>query len=425
MHEDTSNGLAAKIMNGADVVARFAQVPWVRALQAGMVATMAPTLIGSIFLILTLCAIPGGFGSADAPAILPFLTPYAGALSNVNAMTLGFVGFYAAYTIAKNYGEILNVDSTQSGLLGLLAFFFITFTGPVDGGLQVAYFGTNGLFVAMVTSIVSVKIYSLFIKHHFTIRLPDGVPPNVGNSFAMVIPMALVVIVAWFIRSIIGFDFPGFLSSFLTPILNGADTVWSFALFMFLIMVLWSVGLNGPGILASITTPIVTADLMANVEAMQAGEALTHIWTNSFQFSFIWLGSVFPIVIYYILSKNAGKRALGIAAAPPLIFNIIEPAMFGSPVVMNPTLMIPFIITGTLGPVIGYLSVLLGIVAHPFAEVPFATPPFISGVLITGDWKILIVQALVLVLGMVIYYPFIRKDIAASEELAAEAREAA
>ena len=84
--------------------------------------------------------------------------------------------------------------------------------------------------------------------------------------------------------------------------------------------------------------------------------------------------------------------------------------------------MIPFIINGVLGPVIGYLSVMIGFVAHPFAEVPWATPPFISGVLITGDWKILIVQALVLALGIVIYLPFIRKDIAASEALAAEER---
>lgn len=425
MAEETkTSSLVEKIMDGADVIARYAQVPWVRALQAGMVATTAPILIGSIFLISSLLATPGSFGDANAPAILPFLTPYATALNNVNGMTLGFVGFYAAYSIAKCYGEILNVDTTQSALLGLLAFFFITFTGPEDGMISTSYFGTNGLFVSMITSLLSVKLYSIFIKNNFTIRLPDSVPPNVGNSFAMLVPMAVVIVICWFIRSIIGFDFPGFLTNFLTPFLNGADSIWSFAFFTFLAVALWSVGLNGPGILGPIITPIYTASLMENVAALQAGETLTHIWTNSFQFSFIWVGSVFPIVIYYILSKNAGKRALGIAAAPSLIFNIIEPTMFGSPVVMNPTLMIPFIITGTLGPVLGYLSVMIGFVAHPFAEVPWATPPFISGVIITGDWKILIVQALVLVLGMAIYYPFIRRDIAHSEEEALEAHEA-
>ena len=306
--------------------------------------------------------------------------------------------------------------------MGLLAFFFITFTGPEDATISTSYFGTNGLFVAMITSLLSVKVYSIFIKKNFTIRLPDSVPPNVGNSFAMLVPMAVIIIFCWFIRSIIGFDFPGYLTNFLTPFLSGADTIWSFAFFTFLAVALWSVGLNGPGILGPVITPIYTANLMSNTEALLAGEPLTHIWTNSFQFSFIWVGSVFPIVILYILSKNKGKRTLGIAAAPSLIFNIIEPTMFGSPVVMNPTLMIPFIINGVLGPVIGYLSVMVGFVAHPFAEVPWATPPFISGVLITGDWKILIVQALVLALGIVIYLPFIRKDIAASEALAAEER---
>lgn len=419
--EKKGPGLVEKIMDGADVIARYAQVPWVRALQGGMVATTAPILIGSIFLILSLMGTPGSFGDANSPALLPFLSPYATLLANVNNMTLGFVGFWAAYSIAKSYGDILSVDSTQSGLLGLLAFFFITFTGPEDATISTAYFGTNGLFVSMITSLLSVKVYSIFIKKNFTIRLPDSVPPNVGNSFAMLVPMAVIIIVCWFIRSIIGFDFPGFLTNFLTPFLHGADTIWSFAFFTFLAVALWSVGLNGPGILGPIITPIYTANLMSNTEALLAGEQLTHIWTNSFQFSFIWVGSVFPIVILYILSKNKGKRTLGIAAAPSLIFNIIEPTMFGSPVVMNPTLMIPFIINGVLGPVIGYLSVMIGFVAHPFAEVPWATPPFISGVLITGDWKILIVQALVLMLGIVIYLPFIRKDIADSEAQAAEA----
>ncbi len=420
--EKKGPGLVEKIMDWADVIAQYAQVPWVRALQAGMVATTAPILIGSIFLILSLMGTPGSFGDSNAPALLPFLTPYATQLANVNSMTLGFVGLWAAYSIAKCYGDILEVDSTQAGLLGLLAFFFITFTGPEDATISTAYFGTNGLFVAMITSLLSVKVYSIFIKKNFTIRLPDSVPPNVGNSFAMLVPMAVIIIFCWFIRSIIGFDFPGYLTNFLTPFLSGADTIWSFAFFTFLAVALWSVGLNGPGILGPVITPIYTANLMSNTEALLAGEQLTHIWTNSFQFSFIWVGSVFPIVILYILSKNKGKRTLGIAAAPSLIFNIIEPTMFGSPVVMNPTLMIPFIINGVLGPVIGYLSVMVGFVAHPFAEVPWATPPFISGVLITGDWKILIVQALVLALGIVIYLPFIRKDIAASEALAAEER---
>ncbi|MFC6200499.1 hypothetical protein ACFP1L_01150 [Lactiplantibacillus nangangensis] len=88
---------------------------------------------------------------------------------------------------------------------------------------------------------------------------------------------------------------------------------------------------------------------------------------------------------------------------------------------MNPVLMIPFIFNGVVGPVIGYISVMIGFVARPFAEVPWATPAPISGVLITGDWKILIVQALVLAIGMITYYPFIKMDIANSEKAAAKA----
>ncbi|MFC6200809.1 PTS sugar transporter subunit IIC [Lactiplantibacillus nangangensis] len=326
-----SNKLMDKMMSLAGVVGKLSEVPWVRAIQDGMVATMAPILIGSVFLILSILAQPD-LGNSKA-ALLPFLTPYATQLSNVNSMTLGFVGLFAAYGIAKSYGEILKIDTTQSGLLGILAFFFITFTGPdAKGMISTAFFGTNGMFVAMIMSLLSVKLYSLFLKHNFTIKLPSSVPPKVGNSFASLVPMSVVIIICWLIRNIMGFNFPQFLTTVMNPLLKGSDTIWGYTIITFLVIVLWSMGLNGPAMLGAIITPITTADLVANAAAKVAGNPLPHIWTNAFQFSFIWVGSVFPILIWYILSKNKGKRALGIAAAPALAFNIIEPTMFGSPV---------------------------------------------------------------------------------------------
>ncbi len=414
---EKSNKIMDKMMSFAGVVAKLSEIPAVRAIQNGMIATMAPILIGSIFLILSLLGTPSIGNSGNA--ILPFLEPLADKFAIVNSMTLGFVGFYAAYCISKAYGEQLNLDTTQSGLIGLLSFFFITFKGPdAHSMISISYFGTNGLFVAMVVSLISIKIYSLFIKNNFTIRLPKSVPPNVGNAFASLVPMTFIITICWISRTIIGFNFPAFLSNFLTPLLSAADNLWGYSLITLIVVLLWSIGLNGPGMLGAIITPITTADLTANAAAKIAGETLPHIWTNAFQFSFIWVGSVFPVVIWYILSKNKGKKAIGIASAPALVFNIIEPTMFGAPVAMNPILMIPFIFNGVVGCAIGYISVMIGFVARPFAEVPWATPAPISGLLITGDWKILIVQVIVLAVGMVTYYPFIKMDIANSEKLA-------
>ncbi|MHC9532167.1 PTS sugar transporter subunit IIC [Dellaglioa sp. L3N] len=419
MSKNNKSSIMDKMMKFAGVVAKVSEIPAIKAIQDGMIATMAPILIGSIFLILSLLGTPsiGDSGSA----ILPFLEPLASKFAIVNTMTLGFVGLYASFCISKAYGKHLKLDTTQSGLMGLLGFFFITFNGADKSAMiSTTYFGTNGLFVAMIVSLISIKIYSLFVKNNFTIRLPKSVPPNVGNAFASLVPMTVVISICWVIRSVIGFDFPEFLSTFLTPLLGATDNLWGYSFITLLVVLLWSIGLNGPGMLAAIITPITTANLTANAAAKVAGNALPHIWTNSFQYSFIWVGSVFPVVIWYIISKNKGKKALGIASAPALFFNIVEPSMFGAPISMNPILMIPFIFNGVVGCAIGYISVMIGFVARPFAEVPWATPAPISGVMITGDWKILIVQLIVLIFGVVTYYPFIKMDISNSEKVSSE-----
>ncbi|MNI80181.1 Lichenan permease IIC component [compost metagenome] len=93
---------------------------------------------------------------------------------------------------------------------------------------------------------------------------------------------------------------------------------------------------------------------------------------------------------------------------PAAMFNIIEPIIFGLPIAMNSYLMIPFVIAGTLGCAIPYILTLLGFIGRTFVDVPFATPAFISGILSTGDWKVLIVQVLVFVIGLGIYFPFFK-----------------
>ncbi|MBR8695412.1 hypothetical protein I8F73_04050 [Enterococcus faecalis] len=42
--------------------------------------------------------------------------------------------------------------------------------------------------------------------------MPDGVPPEVTNSFVALIPGAVILIFFWIIRHMLGFDLNGFLS---------------------------------------------------------------------------------------------------------------------------------------------------------------------------------------------------------------------
>ncbi len=62
--------------------------------------------------------------------------------------------------------------------------------GVIDAGrfINVANLGSGSLFGAIVTAILSVEIYRFFIVKNITIKMPDGVPPEVTNSFMALIP---------------------------------------------------------------------------------------------------------------------------------------------------------------------------------------------------------------------------------------------
>ena len=57
--------------------------------------------------------------------------------------------------------------------------------------INLANLGSASLFGAIVTALLSVEIYRFFIEKDIMIKMPDGVPPEVSNSFIALIPEQL------------------------------------------------------------------------------------------------------------------------------------------------------------------------------------------------------------------------------------------
>jgi cellobiose PTS system EIIC component len=64
---------------------------------------------------------------------------------------------------------------------------------------------------------------------------------------------------------------------------------------------------------------------------------------------------------------------------------INEPIVFGTPIVMNPLLVIPFYLAPILNVIMTYVAMNTGLVAKPAGiAIPWTTPPIIGGYLATG-----------------------------------------
>ena len=136
-------------------------------------------------------------------------------------------------------------------------------------------------------------------------------------------------------------------------------------------------------------TGILTSNTLENQAIVTSGKALTvanggHIVTQQFLDNFVSMtgaGVTIGLVLCMLFfAKSAQCKELGKLAIVPGIFNINEPITFGTPIVMNPFMAIPFIITPMVSGLVTYFAIATGLVP-PFGGVmvPWTTPALISG----------------------------------------------
>lgn len=396
--------ISEKIMVVAEPFGKFAQIPFMQALQEGFAATIPLIMFGSIFLIV-FCAVNGQLGFT----IFPGLAKYSDQLLVPYNLTSGFLGFYAALAIGNAYAKKLELNVVNANLIVAAFFFFINYNSVAEG-LGTTPFSTSGVFCAMLGSWLSIRAYKFFLDKKIVIKLPDMVPPAIAEAFTSLIPYFVIMLFAWVVRTCLNFNFMEWSMSLLTPILNLGDNVFMFALNNTLSGVFWSAGIHYDNMVSSILTPLTTTFLAENQAAVAAGTALSdlpHVWTLGLtQWTVGRAMATYPMLIMLLRSKVPGFRQLGTAAAVPSIFCICEPLVFGVPLVMNPFMMVPYILSSFVGSFITYGAFAFGFVNKPYTTSPWAAPCLLSGILQTGDWRSCVLVVVLVLAGLVIYYPF-------------------
>ncbi|MBQ9317873.1 MAG: PTS sugar transporter subunit IIC [Atopobiaceae bacterium] len=400
------------VMKIAAPLGRFGMLKPIASIQDGMLATIPLTIAGAIFLVIYVLGSPSIGDSGKA--LLPFLEPLSDKFVWMNSVTLALLSLYASMTIASAYGRRLGVDNTTCGLLGMAAFIVVT-SGP-ENGIDVANFSANGLFVAMVVSLLATKVYSWFILNGFTIKMPEMVPPQIGNSFAAIVPYAAVLGVCWIIRTLLNIDLIAILMGVLAPLAAGADNIFVYLGARLLANLMWVVGLHGDNMLLSNFQPFGLMWLEENAAALAAGtpsNMLPHVLAGfgtggGIDRLVMWPSAIWPLVIFMIRSKVKTHNVLGWTALAPALFTITEPVVFGLPLVLNPYLCVPFLLNTIVGPGVCFMLDSTPMFGKFFANMPWATPPFLLGPLATGDIKTALLPLIAFAIGFVIYLPFWR-----------------
>ncbi|WP_373207735.1 PTS sugar transporter subunit IIC [Clostridium paraputrificum] len=404
---------------------KFASSKPISAIKDGFILTMPATIIGSIFLLI------GNFpinGWSDKMASI-FGANWQTPLNQVSGATFDILALIAVFGIAYAYTRNEGHEAVPAGILGIISFlivtnaFVVTEAGEVVGGvIPKAWTGGQGMICAIIIGLLVGFIYSLFLNKDIRIKMPESVPTGVSNAFTALIPGVVIgtgsMIIYVVCDAVKGISMTEIIYEILQiPMQSLSDSLIGIILIMFFISLLWWCGIHGPNVVMAIMSPILTANALDNQSIIDAGQALVagdnaKIVTvqmvdifGKFGGAGITLGFVIAGII---IAKSKQMKSISKLSLIPGVFNINEPVIFGLPIVFNPLMLIPFIIVPVLAVIMTYSSIALGFI-QPFTatQVPWTTPPIISGFLLSG-WQGAVLQIAILAVAIVVYLPFMK-----------------
>nr|NKC41716.1 PTS sugar transporter subunit IIC [Lactobacillus mulieris] len=275
----------------------------------------------------------------------------------------------------------------------------------------------SGVIVGLLATEMFVKLSQIKALH---INLGQNIPPAVGQSFDVLIPVLIVIsffaIISALLNNLAGMNLINLITTFIQePLRHVGTSLWGTILLYSLGNLLWLFGIHQAVIYSSILEPLLIVNITQNIVAYQAHKAIPNIINVSLVQSFGLIGgsgcTLCLLIAVFLVSKNKAGRTVGKLAAAPGIFNINEPVIFGYPIVYNISMAIPFVLIPSLGILISYTATSLGLMSPCVIQVPWTTPVFLSSFLATaGDWRAVIVQLIVVVLGVLIYIPFVKMN---------------
>lgn len=326
--------------------------------------------------------------------------------------TFGLFSVILVVTISLSYAMELNVAVDYMVMYVIVA--LSAFGAQVNIGtdyFDIKSLGSVGCFSAILVAYLSCMAYSALRKIRWLIleNFTAGMGGICLPAFQTFFPLLIICSSSAVINRIIcmAFHVHGsyeLINVFLLTVFKGVAKEGGFTLgllYTVFVHLLWFFGLHGSHILE----PVAQNDMICNG---------VDILSKSFYDVFVSMGgsgtTVCVIIALLMLYRRerAGKLA-GLATVTGL-FNINEILTFGLPIILNPILFVPFILTPVACYCISYGATAMGLVPVVTHEVVWTAPVLVGGYLATGSIRGTLLQLFCIGVGVLIYIPFLRAN---------------
>lgn len=391
----------------------FYETTYILAIKHGLMLAIPFLILGSFALL---------FNSFPIPVYQEFLSSFLnGSISDILTIlynsSLGSIALILIITISLSYGKLNGHDDV----------FFYPITAIISylsfcGGLQenTYIFKSDWVFTAMCITLLACGMFkkgmiigSRLEKLH-TAGADYIFNKAIQSIFPIIFNIVTFTIAGQILRIFFGdtniINFGSYIFSFLFGFL-GSGLIGTL-LYVFFVHFLWFFGIHGTNALDMVSKQLFEPGIQINQAMIQSGQLPTELYSKTFLDIFAFIGgcgtALCLILAIFIAAKKSNNKKLAKVASISVLFNINEIVIFGFPVIFNPIMAIPFVLTPMILTLISSIAMSLGLVPFITQSVEWTVPIILSGYQATGSIAGSILQIVNIIVGTMIYIPFVK-----------------
>ena len=398
-----------KLIQG--VTNRLTNQRHLKAIRQGFLLNLPLIVIGAFAIMLG--ALPTFIAFLDKETFAYFGFLGAAAMKGMNLTVIGAISYCLAEAESKS-----RIHPMMAALVSLTSFFVLMPSWSLQdlAFFSSAWTGADGLWIGVATAVIATEMVLFFTAHagrHVFWRADVG-DPLLSQVLSNMVPATATILVFYAVHLLAAwfglFDVQAFiylsLSKWMNELAHASLTMFFFSFF---VHAFWFLGMHG----SRLMNPVL--DYLHTIEIVQYSGTTIFLEPNVFLHyfeAFVLMGGAgmtLSLMLALLLVSRRGAMAWLIKLSlVPAIFNINELLVFGLPIVLNPTFLLPFLLVPLVAMLTTFGALYFGWLPTEAPLVSWTMPVFFSGYVVGGSWFGVVLQALNLLLGTLIYVPFVR-----------------
>lgn len=428
----------SKLDKLTEKVMKFAQYRYIKIIMNAFMAIAAFSIGASLFSLVASIPIPFWQDFLTSSGLGEILRIPINMVSNLYAVMLVLA---VGYEVAKSFKQNpLPAAMVAFGSFMIVTPFFAevsvtteageTIRGMAQNIIPVGSLGSQGIFLAMLSGLLAARLYVYLLEKNIKLKMPSSLPPSVAGMFETMIPAGIVFTLFIVFRVFFAQTSYGTMQSFIytilqKPLMGIGGSPQGAALYLMAGKMLWMFGIHGDLLTYATLGTVRQAATQANMAAFASGDALPYLeWGLLTPLANV---GILALTLLLLVSKAKQYKSLGRIAISTSLFNITEPVMFGFPVILNPIMFIPFVLSPGISLFLTSFVMKIGLVA-PLTGVALSnvipTPIYLW--MATNSLSGLIWGLFLIAVNVLIFFPFFKlaERTALSEEAKLEAESA-